>query len=98
MTKELADALRKNRTVDWQKRDSARAKMRMMIKRLLKKHKYPPEGMGDAVQTVMTQCEMWADNNELENKTPNAPYRENAYVYEPYEVSKAAEQGIDYHS
>lgn len=36
MTKELADALRKNRTVDWQKRDSARAKMRMMIKRLLK--------------------------------------------------------------
>lgn len=51
MTKELTDALRRNRTVDWQKRDSARAKMRMMIKRLLKRHKYPPEGMGDAVQT-----------------------------------------------
>lgn len=31
-------------------------------KRLLKKHKYPPEGMDDAVQTVMSQCEMWVDN------------------------------------
>ena len=58
ITKELADALRRNRTIDWQKRDSARAKMRMLIKKLLKKHKYPPEGMEDAVQTVMTQCEM----------------------------------------
>ena len=64
ITKELADALRRNRTIDWQKRDSARAKMRMLIKKLLKKHKYPPEGMEDAVQTVMTQCELWADNSE----------------------------------
>ena len=62
ITKELADTLRKNRTIDWQKRDSARAKMRMLIKKLLKKHKYPPEGMEDAVQTVMTQCELWTDN------------------------------------
>ncbi len=65
ITKELADTLRKNRTIDWQKRDSARAKMRMMIKRLLKKHRYPPEGMDDAVQTVMIQCELWADNTEI---------------------------------
>ncbi|MDO5309357.1 MAG: type I restriction endonuclease subunit R [Planctomycetia bacterium] len=62
LTKELADALRKNRTIDWQKRETARAAMRMMIKRLLKKHKYPPEGLDDAIQTVMTQCELWADN------------------------------------
>lgn len=65
ITKELADTLRKNRTIDWQKRDSARAKMRMLIKRLLKHHKYPPEGMDDAVQIVMTQCELWADNNDM---------------------------------
>ena len=65
ITKELADTLRKNRTIDWQKRDSARAKMRMMIKRLLKKHRYPPDGMDDAVQTVMIQCELWADNTEI---------------------------------
>ena len=62
ITKELADTLRKNKTIDWQKRESARAKMRMLIKKLLKRHKYPPEGMEDAVQTVMTQCELWTDN------------------------------------
>lgn len=62
ITKELTDTLRKNKTIDWQKRESARAKMRMLIKKLLKKHKYPPEGMDDAVQTVMTQCELWTDN------------------------------------
>lgn len=62
ITKELTETLRKNKTVDWQIRESARARMRMLIKRLLKKHKYPPEGMEDAVQTVMIQCELWADN------------------------------------
>ncbi len=62
ITKELADKLRKNRTIDWQKRDSARAKMRMMIRKLLKNHRYPPEGMEDAIATVMSQCELWADN------------------------------------
>ena len=66
ITKELAETLRKNRTIDWQKKESARAKMRIMIKKLLKDHDYPPEGREDAVQTVMTQCELWADN-ELEN-------------------------------
>lgn len=65
ITKELADTLRKNKTIDWQKRESARAKMRMLIKKLLKKHKYPPEGMEDAVQTVMTQCELWTDNQDF---------------------------------
>lgn len=65
ITKELADALRRNKTIDWQKRESAIAKMRMMIKKLLKKHKYPPEGMNDAVQTVMTQCELWSDNYDF---------------------------------
>lgn len=66
ITKELADTLRKNKTIDWQKRESARAKMRMLIKKLLKKHKYPPEGMDDAVQTVMIQCELWTDNYNFE--------------------------------
>lgn len=62
ITKELADTLRRNKTIDWQKKESARAKMRLLIKKLLNKHKYPPEGMEDAVQTVMIQCELWADN------------------------------------
>ena len=62
ITKELTDLLRKNRTIDWQKKESARAGMRRLVKRLLKEHKYPPEGMDDAVQTVISQCEMWTDN------------------------------------
>ena len=68
ITKELAETLRKNRTIDWQKRESARAKMRMIIKKLLRKHKYPPEGMDDAVQTVITQCELWTDNYDMEEE------------------------------
>ena len=64
MTRELTEMLRKNRTIDWQKKETARAGMRKMVKRLLKKYKYPPEGMDDAVQTVMTQCEIWTDNME----------------------------------
>lgn len=71
ITKELADTLRKNRTIDWQKRDSARAKMRMLIKRLLRRHRYPPDGMEDAVKTVMTQCELWADSNDMEEEGPS---------------------------
>lgn len=82
ITKELADTLRKNRTIDWQKRDSARARMRMMIKKLLRKHKYPPEGMEDAVQTVMTQCELWTDNNDMENEKITNLYDTNALYNE----------------
>ena len=65
ITKELADTLRKNKTIDWQRRESARANMRIIIKRLLRKHKYPPEKMSDATEIVMTQCELWADNCDM---------------------------------
>lgn len=61
MTKELTDALRKNRTIDWQKKESARAGMRRLIKRLLKKYKYPPEEEQNAMDIVLKQCEQWAD-------------------------------------
>ena len=62
MARELTDMLRKSRTIDWQKKESARASMRRLVKKLLKKYKYPPEGLEDAIATVMGQCEMWADN------------------------------------
>lgn len=64
ITKELTEQLRKSRTIDWEKKESARAGMRRMIKRLLKKYKYPPEGYEEAMQTVLKQCEMWTDNYE----------------------------------
>ena len=62
LTKELTDSLRKNKTIDWQKKTSARARMRMLVKKLLKKYKYPPEGLEDALQVVISQCELWSDN------------------------------------
>lgn len=92
ITKELADTLRKNRTIDWQKRDSARAKMRMMIKKLLKKHKYPPEGMDDAVQTVMSQCELWTDNNDMGNRVSEYSNKLYQYAKETSELGMVAEK------
>ena len=68
ITKELAEALRNNRTIDWQKRESARAKMRMMIKKLLKKHKY--------------QCELWTDNNDMEERVGAYAHRFDQYIRE----------------
>jgi len=62
LTKELTETLRKNKTIDWQKKESARAKMRMIVKKLLKKYRYPPEGQEDALKTVINQCELWTDN------------------------------------
>ena len=64
LTKELTDVLHRNRTIDWNRKESARAKMRVMVKRLLKKYKYPPEGAQAALDTVMRQCDHWADDDE----------------------------------
>lgn len=65
ITKELTEALRKNKTIDWQMKQTARARMRMLVRRLLKKYKYPPEGQEEALNTVIAQCEMWTDNTDL---------------------------------
>ena len=62
LTRELTEMLRKNRTIDWQKKETARASMRKMVKHLLKKYKYPPEDYDTAISTVFSQCEMWTDN------------------------------------
>jgi type I site-specific restriction-modification system R (restriction) subunit len=62
LTHELTEMLRRSRTIDWKKKESARAGMRRMVKKLLKKYRYPPEGMEDAIATVIGQCEMWTDN------------------------------------
>ena len=62
LTRELTEMLRKNRTIDWQKKETARASMRKMVKHLLKKYKYPPEDYDTAISTVISQCELWTDN------------------------------------
>ena len=96
ITKELTDTLRKNRSIDWQKREPARAKMRMMIKRLLKKHRYPPEDMEYAVQTVMTQCEQWADNTDMETPDLQEPKVLKYSFVSEENLSKVAEEHLPY--
>ena len=54
---ELLRQIRANATVDWQKRDSVRAQLRLMVKRILRTHRYPPEGQEDAIKLVIEQAE-----------------------------------------
>lgn len=89
MTKELTDALRKNRTIDWQKKESARAGMRRMIKRLLKKYKYPPEEAENALETVIHQCEQWTDNDSDEYSINESIQK---YNFQPSYYSIAADE------
>ena len=64
LTKELTDVLRRNRTIDWNRREAERANMRRLVKRLLKRYKYPPEETEDAMTIVLKQCEQWTENQE----------------------------------
>jgi type I restriction enzyme R subunit len=54
---ELVTGLRKSVTVDWMHRDPARARMRVLVKRILRKYGYPPDLQDAAVQTVLQQAE-----------------------------------------
>jgi type I restriction enzyme, R subunit len=66
MAKELVDTVRKNVTVDWTLRDNVQAKLRVLVKRLLKKYKYPPDMQQKATDTVLDQakllCKDWAES------------------------------------
>lgn len=55
---ELTENLRQSVTVDWSQRDSVRAKLRQMVKRSLRKHKYPPDAADAAVELVLQQAEV----------------------------------------
>lgn len=57
---ELVNSLRANATVDWSHRESARARMRVLVKRILRKYGYPPDLQDEAVQTVIQQAELLA--------------------------------------
>ena len=64
IAQELTENLRKNLSVDWSARDSVQAKLRLMVKRILRKYKYPPDGQDAAVELVLMQAkalgEAWA--------------------------------------
>ena len=61
---ELTENLRQNITVDWSARESVRAKLRLMVKRILRKYKYPPDQQDATVELVLQQAkalgEAWA--------------------------------------
>lgn len=95
LTKELTEQLRKNRTIDWNHKETARAKMRVLVKRLLKKYHYPPEGQEKALQTVMAQCNKWADNEDNFYDEPEVQDKEQVirfYSREEESLPMAAEK------
>ena len=64
IARELVDTVRRNVTIDWTVKESVRAKLRVMVKKILKKHGYPPDKQEKAVTTVLQQaellCQDWA--------------------------------------
>jgi type I restriction enzyme R subunit len=61
LAQELARTIRKNATIDWNLRETVRAKLRTLVRRLLRKYKYPPDLQEQATETVLKQAEMLAD-------------------------------------
>jgi len=100
LTRELTEQLRRNRTIDWNRKESSRAKMRVLVKRLLKKYKYPPEGQEKALEVVMAQCNKWADDDDnlTYADTPQYESRIGAMPYpapEDNDIKMAAEDKGD---
>lgn len=62
----------------------------MIVKKLLKKYKYPPEGQEDALKTVISQCELWTDN--VADYEDTVSY----YINDDYGTLKVAEKNQNY--
>lgn len=77
---ELTETVRKNRTVDWEKKESARAFMRREIKRLLRKYHYPPTKADEAVQTVVLQAELMGEHIEVSKRRDDDTQIEHTYI------------------
>lgn len=62
IARELLSVVRKNTTIDWANRESIKAGLRVMVKKVLRKHGYPPDKEAKAVKTVLDQAELMANN------------------------------------
>ena len=88
MAQELTELIRRSRTVDWDKKESARAYMRTQVKHLLRKYKYPPEKAKGAVDIVIKQAELMSGNIKP---------RATVYDFQPRtELSMVAEESVPY--
>ncbi len=88
MAQELTELIRRSRTVDWDKKESARAYMRTQVKHLLRRYKYPPEKTRGAVDIVIKQAELMGSN-----------IKQTATVYDfqaPNRSMKVAEESVSY--
>ncbi len=61
MAKELTNELKENESIDWQHKQSGRARMRSIVRRLLRRYDYPPGEMKEALEIVLKQCEHWTE-------------------------------------
>ena len=65
IARELVGTVRRNVSIDWTVKENVRAKLRIMVKRILRKYGYPPDKQGKATQTVLEQaevlCKDWAE-------------------------------------
>jgi type I restriction enzyme R subunit len=61
IAKELVDTVKQNVTIDWTVKESVRAKLRVIVKRILRKHGYPPDKQEAATNTVLQQAELLSD-------------------------------------
>lgn len=96
---ELTETVRKNRTVDWDKKESARAFMRREIKRLLRKYHYPPTKADEAVQTVVRQAELMGENYDIklsDEKSIDTQYGIEYSENDFESLSMVAEEGEKY--
>lgn len=88
MAQELTELIRRSRTVDWDKKESARAYMRTQVKHLLRKYKYPPEKARGAVDIVIKQAELMSSNIKP---------RATVYDFQPeMELSMVTEESVSY--
>ncbi|QQS42213.1 MAG: type I restriction endonuclease subunit R [Acidobacteriota bacterium] len=62
IARELVESVRKNVTIDWTVRESVRARLRVLVKRILKKHGYPPDKAESATKTVLEQAALFSEN------------------------------------
>jgi type I restriction enzyme R subunit len=58
IARELVDTVHKNTSIDWTAKESVKAKLRTLVKRILRKHGYPPDKQERATQTVLEQAEL----------------------------------------
>ena len=60
IAREVADTVRNNASIDWRQREQVRAKLRVTVRRVLNRHKYPPENRDEAVKLIIEQAELLA--------------------------------------